>query len=199
MLDAVLTAAGYPADHHAPASRLHGLTVLMPGSRWLFLYPGLLSFVLGVAAMAWLLPVPDEAIDIHALFYAALAVIAGFHAMLFWVIARLRAVRRGLVPADPRFQALLRTVTLEIGLLIGLVLLVVGLVLGGAVVLSLGSAAFGPVLPESTMRLVIPAGTALLLAFQIAYGSSFVSMLEIRASRRGTSHSLNPPWPQKMP
>jgi len=178
---------------------LPGLTELMPSRRWLFLYPGLLSFALGVAAMAWLLPVPDEAIDIHALFFAALAVIAGFHAMLFWVIARLRAVRRGLVPADARFQALVRTVTLEIGLLIGLVLLVVGLVLGGAVVLSLGSTASGPVLPENTMRLVIPAGTALLLAFQIAYGSFFVSMLEIRASRRGTSHSLNPPWPQKMP
>jgi hypothetical protein len=33
------------------------------------------------------------------------------------------------------------------------------------------------------MRLVIPSGTAILLAFQIAYGTFFLSVLEIRSSR----------------
>jgi hypothetical protein len=33
------------------------------------------------------------------------------------------------------------------------------------------------------MRLVIPSGTMILLAFQIAYGAFFLSMLEIRPAR----------------
>ncbi len=33
------------------------------------------------------------------------------------------------------------------------------------------------------MRLVIPSGTAILLAFQIAYGAFFLSVLEIRSGR----------------
>jgi hypothetical protein len=33
------------------------------------------------------------------------------------------------------------------------------------------------------MRLVIPSATAILLAFQIAYGAFFLSVLEIRATR----------------
>jgi glycosyltransferase involved in cell wall biosynthesis len=162
--------------------------LLLFSPRWLFLYPGMALFALGAAAMACLLPAPRMVagitFDIHTLFYAALAVVVGFHSMLFWVFAKLYAMREGLLPPDPRFQKMVRAVTLEIGLLTGLTLLMVGLVLGGAAVSDWGQAAFGSLSPERAMRLVIPSGTALLLAFQTAYGSFFLSVLEIRASRR---------------
>ena len=38
------------------------------------------------------------------------------------------------------------------------------------------------------MRLVIPSGTMTLLAFQIAYGAFFLSMLEIRSARAAGSY-----------
>ena len=37
--------------------------------------------------------------------------------------------------------------------------------------------------PELAMRLVIPSGTAILLAFHIGYGAFFLSVLEIRSGR----------------
>ena len=46
-----------------------------------------------------------------------------------------------------------------------------------------GSAEFGALSPERTMRLVIPSGTAVLLAFQIGYGAFLLSVLEIRSGR----------------
>ena len=46
-----------------------------------------------------------------------------------------------------------------------------------------GSTEFGVLSPELAMRLVIPSGTAILLAFQIAYGAFFLSVLEIRSGR----------------
>jgi hypothetical protein len=122
-------------------------------------------------------------LDIHTLFYAALAVIVGFHSMLFWVFTKVYGMREGIVPPDPRFSAMMRLVTLEIGLITGAVLLLAGLGLGVYALSAWGNAAFGVLSPERAMRLVIPSGTAILLAFQIAYGAFFLSVLEIRAGR----------------
>ncbi len=163
--------------------------LLLFSPRWLFLYPGFGLFVLGALAMAWLLPhsqhVAGVTLDIHTLFYASLAVVVGFHSMLFWLFTHLYGMREGLVPPDdPRFRRLMRWVTLEYGLIAGAVLLLIGLVLGVLALSDWGNAAFGNLSPEATMRLVIPSGTAILLAFQVAYGAFFLSVLEIRASGR---------------
>jgi glycosyltransferase involved in cell wall biosynthesis len=163
--------------------------LLLFSPRWLFLYPGFGLFVAGVLAMAWLLPssrqVAGVTLDIHTLFYASLAVVVGFHSMLFWLFAHLYGMREGLVPPDdPRFNRLMQWMTLEYGLIAGAVLLLAGLALGVLALSAWGNAAFGNLSPEATMRLVIPSGTAILLAFQIAYGAFFVSVLEIRAGGR---------------
>jgi len=163
--------------------------LLLFSPRWLFLYPGFGLFVLGAVAMAWLLPhsraVAGVQLDIHTLFYASLAVVVGFHSMLFWLFAHLYGMREGLVPRDdPRFQRLMQWMTLEYGLIAGGVLLTLGLALGMVALSNWGNAAFGALSPEATMRLVIPSGTAILLAFQTAYGAFFLSVLEIRASTR---------------
>jgi glycosyltransferase involved in cell wall biosynthesis len=164
--------------------------LLLFSPRWLFLFPGLALFVTGVAMMAWLLPAPrvvaGVTLDIHTLFYASLAVVVGFHSMLFWVFAKLYGMREGMTPPDPRFLSMLRTMTLEVGLIAGAVLLLFGLGLGVLAFSQWGSVAFGVLSPDRVMRLVIPSGTAILLAFQIAYGAFFLSVLEIRASRGAT-------------
>ena len=81
--------------------------------------------------MVWLLPAPRHVagvtLDIHTLFYAALAVVVGFHSMLFWVFTKVYGMREGIVPPDPRFNAVMRLVTLEVGLIAGGLLLLFGL------------------------------------------------------------------------
>ena len=163
--------------------------LLLFSPRWLFLYPGFGLFVAGLLAMAWLLPqsrhVAGVTLDIHTLFYASIAVEVGFHSMLFWLFAHLYGMREGSVPPDdPRFHRLMQWMTLEYGLIAGAVPLVAGFVLGVLALSAWGSAAFGNLSPEATMRLVIPLRHRDLLAFQIAYGAFFLSVLEIRASGR---------------
>ena len=162
--------------------------LLLFSPRWLFLYPGLGLMASGAAIMAWLLPAPRMVdgivFDIHTLFYASLAVVVGFHSALFYVFARLYGMREGLAPPDERFLRLTRAVTLEAGLLAGLVLLLVGVGLAVFAVSTWNQTAFGVLPPEYVMRLVIPSGTCILLAFQIAYGAFFLSVLELRSSRR---------------
>jgi len=162
--------------------------LLLFSPRWLFLYPGLGLLLFGVAAMAWLLPaqrvVGDVTFGIHTLFYASLAVIVGFHSALFYVFARLYGMREGLAPPDERFLRLTKKLTLELGLLVGLALLSIGIGLAFLAVFDWSRTAFGPLTPEATMRLVIPSGTCILLAFQTAYGAFFLSVLDIRSGRR---------------
>jgi glycosyltransferase involved in cell wall biosynthesis len=162
--------------------------LLLFSPRWLFLYPGLGLFVSGVMMMAWLLPgsrtVGGVTFGIHTLFYASLAVVVGFHSALFYVFARLYGMREGLAPPNEHLLRVTSKLTLELGLLAGLVLLLAGLGLAVVAVSAWTQTAFGFLSPEYVMRFVIPSGTCILLAFQIGYGAFFLSVLELRSSKR---------------
>lgn len=155
--------------------------LLLFSPRWLFLYPGIGLMLVGAAIMLWLVPAPRSvngvAFGIHTIFYASLMVVVGFHSALFYVFARLSAINEGLLPPDKKFLRLTERCSLEAGLLIGLGLLVVGLGLAVVAISTWTKTAFGHLPPEFEMRLVIPSGTCILLAFQIAYGSFFLSVL----------------------
>jgi hypothetical protein len=162
--------------------------LLLFSPRWLFLYPGLGLFVSGVVMMTWLLPgsrtVGGVTFGIHTLFYASLAVVVGFHSALFYVFARLYGMREGLAPPNEHLLRVTSKLTLELGLLAGLVLLLAGLGLAVVAVSAWTQTAFGFLSPEYVMRFVIPSGTCILLAFQIGYGAFFLSVLELRSSKR---------------
>ena len=154
---------------------------------WLFLYPGFVLFVAGLLGMAWLLPQPRRVgsiiVDIHTLFYASLAVVVGFQSMLLWVFTKIYGAREGIVPPDSWFRSAIGVFTLEVGLITAAVLLLIGVALGVYAVGWSVASGFGPIDPTEVMRLVIPSGTAILLACQIGYSSFFISVLEIRATR----------------
>jgi glycosyltransferase involved in cell wall biosynthesis len=161
--------------------------LLLFSPRWLFLYPGLALFVTGLLMTAWLLPKPrrlgSATLDIHTLFYASLFIVVGYQSVLFWVFAKIHGAREGIVPPDPWFRSVVGVFKLEVGVVSSAVLLLIGLALAGYALGSWGVEQFGPLSPTEAMRLVIPSGTAILLAFQTAYSGFFMSMLEIRATR----------------
>jgi len=161
--------------------------LLLFSPRWLFLYPGLALMGVGTAITLWILPAPATiagvTLDIHTLFYASLGVVVGFQSALFYVFARLYGMREGLAPPDKKFLRMAESFTLEAGLLTGLVLLLIGLALAVIAVSEWTETEFGALPPEYAMRLVIPSGTCILLAFQIAYGSFFLSVLGVRSTR----------------
>ena len=163
--------------------------LLLYSPSWLFLYPGLALFIAGVWGMAWLLPaarhIGGVTLDIHSLLYAAAFLLVGAHSAIFWLFAKQYGMREGMLPDDPDFRALVARITLERGLVLGALLVVAGIALGIAAVSGWGAAGFGDLSPAFTMRAVIPSATLILLGFQIAYGSFFISVLEIRSARRG--------------
>ncbi len=155
--------------------------LLLYSPRWLFLYPGVVLFVLGAALSAALLPGPrkigDVVFDVHTLLFGAMAILIGFQSILFATFTKIFAISEGLLPEDPRLSRVFRYVTLETGLITGILL-----ILAGAGAWALGLAywrivAFGPLDPEETLRIVIPGVVCFTLGFQIVLSSFFLSVL----------------------
>jgi glycosyltransferase involved in cell wall biosynthesis len=158
--------------------------MLLFSPSWLFLYPGLLLMLAGLLAGLWLLPGPRRfagvSWDIHTLMYAAAALLIGFQAVAFFVLAKVFIVTTGLHPESPRFSRLFRWFTLETGLLAGTGLSLLGLAMSLAAVSRWNAAAFGALDPSQTLRLVIPGVTTLLLGCQIIFCSLLLSILGLK-------------------
>jgi hypothetical protein len=157
--------------------------------RWLFLYPGALLMLIGLATGAWILPGPRAigavSFDVHTLTYAAAAVLIGFQSIAFAVFTKVFAINEGLLPEDPRFHKLFTTITLEVGLLVGALFIAAGLAASVWALSDWGAAAFGELDPTQMLRIIIPATLALALGCQIVLTSLFLSVLGLGRQRRG--------------
>jgi len=160
--------------------------LLLFSPRWLFLYPGASLMALGLLSMIWLLPGPRHlgglTLDVHTLVYSAAAIVCGFQAVAFALFTKIYAIDAGLLPTDPRIVKLGELFSLEIGLVVGTVLLLGGL---GASVFAVeiwGQSEFSDLDPTVSMRIVLPGATAIILGLQIVFSSFFFSVLEL--SRR---------------
>jgi glycosyltransferase involved in cell wall biosynthesis len=151
--------------------------------RWLFFYPGIALMVVGLALGIALLPGPlhigSVGLDVNAFVYCAVAVIIGFQAVLFSVLARAFAVGAGLLPPSRNTERIFRIVTLEVGLAVGALLLLAGIGLSIYTVLFWSGRSFGALSTSSTIRLVVPAAMLMILGLETVLASFFLSILGI--------------------
>jgi len=158
--------------------------LLLYSPRWLFLYPGALLMLAGIIVGAWLLPAPRTVgrvtFDVHTLVYAAMSILVGFQAITFAVFTKVFAISEGLLPEDPRLNKVFRWITLEVGLIVGGIVALIGIV-GSIYALGIwGERSFGSLDPFQMLRTVIPAVTCLTLGCQIIFSSFFLSVLGLR-------------------
>jgi glycosyltransferase involved in cell wall biosynthesis len=157
--------------------------MLLFSPRWLFLYPGLLLMLVGIAATLALLPGPIAIgrvhFDVHTLLFAALSVLIGFQAVSFAALSKFFVIRTGLQPRDERFEFWLRFATLETGLISGGALLGTGLLLWLSTVWMWGERGFGALQPAQTLRWVIPGAVCLALGCQVVLTSFLLSVLQL--------------------
>jgi glycosyltransferase involved in cell wall biosynthesis len=155
--------------------------LLLYSPRWLFFYPGALLLALGVAISALLLPGPrtigGATFDYHTLLAGAMAILIGFESMNFAVFSKMFATTEGLLPEDPRLSRWYKYITLEVGLIVGALLVMAG---AGLWVFGLSYWRihhFGALDPEKTLRIVIPGFVSLTLGVQVILSSFFMSVL----------------------
>lgn len=151
--------------------------------RWLFLAPGFVLALLGLAGYAVALPglkIGGVTFDAHTLLFSSLAILMGYQSVLFAVCAKTFAINEGLLPKDPRVDRFFKVIYLERGLAIGALAFLAGLILLGAAVWQWKSEHFGRLDYAVTMRWVIPGATLTALGFQTVLSSFFVSILGMK-------------------
>lgn len=154
--------------------------LLLYSPRWLFLYPGFTLILAGLVLGIWLLPGAKWSLDVHTMLYAAAALIIGFQLVSFAILIKTFAVQEKLLPAHPKLNKLLQHATLEKGILVGGLLVLVGI--GGSIysLILLESGKFQELGITNTMRIVISAITLLIFGFQVIYSSFFYSILKLK-------------------
>lgn len=158
--------------------------LLLFSPRWLFLYPGLITFVLGAILTFALLPgpvsiTPGITLDVHSIIVGCITMLIGTQCISFAIVARRYAAARGLLPADYRLRRVLSPLTLERTLMFAGVLLIAGCAGVFHCVNTWREAGFGPLQYDELLRLLLVSGTGIALATQIAFTSFLSAILDI--------------------
>lgn len=152
--------------------------------RWLFLVPGIGLMALGAIIFAAVLPGPlviaAARLDIHTLLAGAGFMIIGYQAVVFGLLTKVFAITEGLLPEDLQLTRLFRRITLETGLIVGGLLVLLGLGGGVAALWHWQDTGFGALQASQTMRVFIPAVTACVLGSQTVLASFYLSILGLR-------------------
>ncbi len=156
---------------------------LMYSPRWLFLYPGLFLCLLGLFGYAVAMPgvtVNGINFDAHTLLFASLSILLGYQSIVFAVFAKTFAISEGLLPRNERMKSFDRIVTLERGLIVGVIALLIGVGLLFAALNQWRILHFGHLDYAHTMRIVVPGVTLTALGFQTILASFFISIMRMR-------------------
>jgi glycosyltransferase involved in cell wall biosynthesis len=151
--------------------------------RWLFLAPGMLLILLGLAGYGIAMPgmtLNGVTFDAHTLLFASLAILCGYQSIVFAILTKTFAISEGLLPEDPRMNRFFECVNLEKGLVFSSIALFMGITLLMAAMNYWRQASFGHLDYAHTMRLVVPGATLTALGFQTILSSFFVSILGMR-------------------
>jgi hypothetical protein len=169
--------------------------LLLFSPRWLFLYPGLallaLGLIVGIAIIPGPLTIGGVSFDVDTLVAASAVIVIGFQAMQFGLFTKLYASAEGFMPGSRRVRKLLSVWSLERGLVIGGLLLVAGIV-GAVVAISDWHVnRFGALNPTHSLRLMVPSATALVVGFQVIFGTFFMSILGIKRTRHPATEAID--------
>jgi glycosyltransferase involved in cell wall biosynthesis len=157
---------------------------LLFSPRWLFFYPGLFLILVGVVLWAIILPGPVDflgaRLDVHTLLYAGAVIVVGFQAVVFSVLARVYAASEGFLPDTPLVTRARRVFSLELGLLVGGILLLAALILSVIAFVRWDNSSFRHLNYPDSLRIAIPAAVAMMLGVQTILSSFFLSVLGIK-------------------
>lgn len=155
--------------------------MLLYSPTWLFLFPGLFSILAGslVSLRLWLGPwkIGPYGFDTNTMLVATMCVSLGIETTLFGIFTKIYAMSAGMLPVSKRWLLAFRLVTLERGILAGLIVGLCGL---GILIKSLvfwKAAHFGPLDYPTSLRMVIPAIFLMITGAQLFFSSFLFSIL----------------------
>ena len=157
--------------------------MLLFSPRWLFLIPGIMLLFVGTVGFITLLFAPlrigTVTFDTNTLLVCALMMLAGFQAVFFAIFTKAFATRSGFLPPDKRISRILDAQTVEIGIIGGVLLFMLGLGYLAYAVFYWHDASFGDLPYSESLRIVIPAVTAIALGLQSVFCGFLLAILNL--------------------
>jgi len=162
--------------------------LLLYSPKWLFLIPGIIMMVLGFVFSLLLIISPIQILtvtfDVHTLLYATSLLLIGFQFVVFYGFTKVFAVTQNLLPKSSRYNLLFKYINLEKGLILGFITTLIGIILS-IYGLSLWSKNnYGVLEVQTTLRIIIPAVTTIIIGVQIVLFSFFFSILGLKDERK---------------
>ncbi|MCI9647018.1 MAG: glycosyltransferase family 2 protein [Lachnospiraceae bacterium] len=175
---------------HAPHLRSwsdgwrHLKFLLMHSPNWLFMYPGVILFLLGLALTAILcfgsIQIGSVGLGVHTMMYAAAAMMVGANLVMFSLFVRSYASVTGFIPTESKLDRWLAHISTERGVVIGLMLFLAGVAVTIVAFCLWGRTGFGGLSPEIMMRITIPAMLFIVVGIEVIFGSFFIGILHIK-------------------
>lgn len=160
--------------------------LLMFSPNWLFLYPGLILIILGLAGTGVLsfttIKINHVFLDVHTMLFSVLMVILGVQTVSFSIITHAYARIAKLYPVEDSIIEKLSSLSLEKGLIAGVVLIIFGFVLSAAGLIIWAEKGFGSLMPASMLRILLPAVLAMAIGLQILFTSFLLGVFRIRTN-----------------
>jgi glycosyltransferase involved in cell wall biosynthesis len=155
--------------------------LLVFAPRWLFIYPGIALFALGLAAFAALIPgdlrVGNVRFGVHTLLFASSAILIAVQLMSFGLLANMFGARERYWPVSPRMAAIRRHLSIDNGCIAGGGMMAIGLIGMIGAVATWAGAGFGDMDPETLMRISIPSVVLAAVGLQTILTSFLIELL----------------------
>lgn len=158
--------------------------LLMHSPNWLFMYPGMFMFAVGLLLILSLLPAPIEffgvTFDIHTMLFGASFVILGYNMILFSIYTKVYATSIGMLPGNSNINVMRRYFTPDTGTIVGIIVFMIGIFGSFYSFSRWGRLSFGELTPSSMMRIAIPSVTCLIVGLQTILSGFFLGILGIK-------------------
>ena len=158
--------------------------LLIHSPNWLFLYPGMVLFAIGMILMIVLgigpVTIKTVTFDVHTMMYGAAFTIIGATVIQYSVFTKIYAASTNYIPTTKSIETISK-ITTEKGVLCGFIMFLTGLAVTIAAFVIWGRTSFGDLNPSQIMRITIPAMVLMVLGVQCIFGGFFVSILRLKA------------------
>ena len=167
----------------------HFRFMLLFSPRWLFLIPGSILLLISLVGYAALLLGPVQfgpvVFDVHTLFFAEAGLVLGFLAATLGVVIRMFAIREGLLQEHALLKKLRASPILEVGGVVGMLMMLGGLFFGFDALMAWGSVKFDPLSPGALLR-TISISTTLIMLGGVTLMTSLIMGFLALPTRMGT-------------
>ncbi|MEJ7592117.1 MAG: glycosyltransferase family 2 protein [Planctomycetaceae bacterium] len=157
--------------------------------RWLFVVTGMSLFLPGLLIMAAIgfsggLDVAGAELSVNSSLAAAMIALVGFQLLITGTFARQFASAIGIHPQQRLLYRMERHASLEGGIVLGLIAVVVGAVWFASAFLIWRAAGYGTMTAKLTVSRVIPSLFLCMVGIQAVFGSFLVSIIQLIPKRR---------------